>query len=121
MRLFVYGTLQSGEGNHRLLRAARMLGKRRTEARYTLLSLGAFPAMLGGGTTSVVGELYDVDDSTLAAVDRLEGHPHLYRRQRVHLLGGEAAEGYLLTAGRRGRRPIIEGGDWRRYRCESKL
>jgi gamma-glutamylcyclotransferase (GGCT)/AIG2-like uncharacterized protein YtfP len=120
VRLFVYGTLQSGEGNHRLLRAARLLGVRRTEARYTLVSLGAFPALLERGTTSVVGELYEVDDDTLAAVDRLEGHPHLYRRERVHLLGGEHVEGYLLARARGGRAPIIQDGDWRRYRCESK-
>jgi gamma-glutamylcyclotransferase (GGCT)/AIG2-like uncharacterized protein YtfP len=120
MRLFVYGTLQSGEGNHRLLRTSRLLGVRRTDARYTLVSLGAFPALLEGGATSVVGELYEVDGDTLAAVDRLEGHPHLYRRERVQLLGGERAEGYLLAGGRRERTPVIRHGDWRRYRCESR-
>ena len=40
MKVFVYGTLLSGEGNHRHLRGARMLAVRRTEPRYTLVSLG---------------------------------------------------------------------------------
>ncbi|MGH7295035.1 MAG: gamma-glutamylcyclotransferase family protein [Polyangiaceae bacterium] len=76
--------------------------------------------MLDDGATSVTGELYDVDERTLGAVDRLEGHPHFYRRAPVHLLGGDAAQGYLLAQPPRGQAPVIESGDWRRYRCESK-
>jgi gamma-glutamylaminecyclotransferase len=120
VRLFVYGTLLSGEGNHRVLRGARLLGMRRTEPRYTLVSLGAFPALLQGGTSSIAGEVYEVDDATLAAVDRLEGHPHLYRRTAVSLLGGERVDGYVLARARRDRPPVIKSGDWRDYRCASK-
>ena len=48
MKIFVYGTLLSGEGNHRQLRGARPLAVRRTEPRYTLVSLGPYPALLDG-------------------------------------------------------------------------
>jgi gamma-glutamylcyclotransferase (GGCT)/AIG2-like uncharacterized protein YtfP len=120
MRLFAYGTLLSGEGNHRVLGGSRLLGLRRTEPRYTLVSLGAFPALLVGGETSVAGEVFEVDDDTLAAVDRLEGHPHFYRRIRVRLLGGESVQGYVLARVRKGTYPMIKSGDWREFRCASK-
>jgi gamma-glutamylcyclotransferase (GGCT)/AIG2-like uncharacterized protein YtfP len=121
MRLFVYGSLLSGECNHRVLGTSRLLGVRRTEPRYRLLSLGAFPALLSRGKTSVLGEVYEVDDATLAAVDRLEGHPHLYRRTSVVLLGGESVQGYVLARVRRGTYPLIKSGDWREFRCASRL
>ncbi len=117
MRLFVYGSLLSGEGNHGRLGASRLIGEARTEPRYTLVSLGAFPALLGGGTTSVAGEVYDVDADTLVALDAFEGHPRFYRRERVVLLGDDGAESYVLPRVRGGTYPIIVGGDWREFRC----
>jgi gamma-glutamylcyclotransferase (GGCT)/AIG2-like uncharacterized protein YtfP len=120
MRLWVYGTLLSGEGNHRRLGASRLLGVHRTEPRYTLVSLGAFPALLEGGETSVLGEVYEVDGATLAGVDEFEGHPHFYRRSNVVLLGGESAHGYVLVRVRNGTYPLITSGDWREFRCASK-
>jgi gamma-glutamylcyclotransferase (GGCT)/AIG2-like uncharacterized protein YtfP len=120
MKLFVYGTLLSGEGNHRRLSASRLLGAQRTEPRYTLISLGRFPALLEGGDTSVSGEVYEVDALTLAALDQLEGHPHFYRRTSLALLGGESVQGYVLARVLNATYPLIPGGDWREYRCASK-
>jgi gamma-glutamylcyclotransferase (GGCT)/AIG2-like uncharacterized protein YtfP len=116
MRLLGYGTLLSGEGNHRVLASSRLIGVRRTEPRYTLISLGPFPALLERGEASVSGEVYEVDDAVLASVDRLEGHPHFYRRTRVLLLGGEQVQGYVLAHPRKGTYPLIKGGDWREFR-----
>ncbi len=120
MKVFVYGTLLSGEGNHRQLRGARMLAVRRTEPRYTLVSLGPYPALLAGGTTSVTGEVYDVDDDLLRALDRFEGVPSVYRRERIHLLGGESVAGYLLARPRAKSYEVISSGDWREFKCASK-
>jgi gamma-glutamylcyclotransferase (GGCT)/AIG2-like uncharacterized protein YtfP len=118
MRLFVYGTLLSGEGSHTRLGRSRMVAEEVcTEPRYTLISLGLFPAMLEGGKTSVWGEVYEVDDATLAAVDWFEGHPTVYRRTWVHLRGGESVQGYVLARRRAGSYPLITSGDWRDFRC----
>ena len=120
MKVFVYGTLLSGEGNHRQLRGARMLAVRRTEPRYTLVSLGPYPALLAGGTTSVTGEVYDVDDDLLRALDRFESVPSLYRRERIRLLGGESVDGYVLARLRAKSYEVIASGDWREHRCASR-
>lgn len=119
-RLFVYGTLQEGCGNHRYLAGARLLRRARTRPEYTLVSLGGFPGLLDGGGTAVVGEVYAVDDRMLAAIDRLEGHPHFYERVSVRLARRLRAEGYVLRSGAKERYPLIGSGDWRSYQCGSR-
>jgi gamma-glutamylcyclotransferase (GGCT)/AIG2-like uncharacterized protein YtfP len=118
VNVFVYGTLLSGEPNHDRLRGARLLASTRTEPRYTLLSLGPYPALVEGGDTSVTGEVYDVDDDLLRALDRFEGVPSLYRRVPIRLLGGSVAQGYALAreASRSKKHRLIPSGDWREYR-----
>lgn len=118
-RIFAYGTLMRGMGNHRFVDSARFLGACRTVKRYTLLSLGEFPGMTEGGCTAVIGELYAVDDATLAALDRLEGVPTFYRRVVVALAGRRPAQAYVLPSGSAQSFPIIVTGDWRRFRCGS--
>ena len=117
-RVFVYGTLLSGEPNHRLLADAELVGEARTEAAFDLVSLGAFPAMVPGGGTAIAGEVYEVDPQTLDALDRLEGHPRFYRRHAVRLDDGGEVLAYLLTPDQVRGRPRITSGDWRRERKE---
>jgi gamma-glutamylcyclotransferase (GGCT)/AIG2-like uncharacterized protein YtfP len=116
VNVFVYGTLLSGEPNHDRLRGARLVASVRTEPRYTLLSLGPYPALIEKGTTSVAGEVYEVDDDLLRALDRFEGVPGLYVRVPIHLLGGSVAHGYVLARARRKKHLPIPGGDWRQFR-----
>lgn len=115
-RVFVYGTLLPGEGNHELLRGARRVGPARTLPRYRLHDLGAYPALVAGGATAVVGEVWEVDDVTLAALDRLEDHPDYYRREPVALDGEAPAEGYLLPVAHVAGTPVIHAGDWCAHR-----
>ena len=111
-RVFVYGTLRAGEPNHDLLQHQALVARARTEAAFELVSLGSFPAMVTGGTTAVVGEVYEVDPLTLAALDELEGHPRFYRRTPVRLEGGDEVLAYLLSPERARGRPRIPSGDW---------
>ena len=117
-RVFVYGTLLDGEPNHRLLATAAFVGEARTEPAFLLVSLGAFPAMVTGGQTAVTGEVYEVSDETLAALDRLEGHPHFYERRQIRLADGVEVLAYLLDEEQARGRPTITSGDWRQERKE---
>jgi gamma-glutamylcyclotransferase (GGCT)/AIG2-like uncharacterized protein YtfP len=95
-----------------------LIGQCRTAATYTLIDLGAYPALLGQGKTSVFGEIYEVDPATLASIDAFEGHPVLYRRILVRIIDGQTAAGYVLRQKRLALgRPVIASGDWRR-RCQ---
>lgn len=117
-RVFVYGTLLAGEGNHRLLATATLVGEARTEPAFELRDLGYFPGLVKGGACSVAGEVYEVDAPTLARLDALEGHPRFYRRARIALEGGALVETYLLTPEQVEGRPVIASGNWRSRRKE---
>jgi gamma-glutamylaminecyclotransferase len=81
--VFVYGTLKRGGSNHFFLRGQKFLGNVRTVAGFTLYSLGDYPGMVRAlsDATGVTGELWQVDDTALAELDRLEGVDEgLYQR-----------------------------------------
>lgn len=118
-KVFVYGTLKAGYGNHRsYLHSAEALGEASTVSRhYALLDLGAFPGAVRhreGG--QVHGELYRVDDATLRALDRLEGNGSFYQRQRVHVLTEEGTRHlawmYLLIDSSRYDDRVLHDGIW---------
>ncbi len=72
-----------------------------------MVSLGAYPGIIAGGSTAIVGEVYEVDEATLAELDRLEGHPEFYRRTEIALADGARVEAYVLPAeGHAGRSAI---------------
>ncbi len=130
--LFTYGTLLPGEPRHSILveAGAHRLGPATTDQGYALLDLGPFPALVKAKTGQVVGELYQIDQATLNYLDRIEGHPHFYRREPVfldpassRLVAGQIAISYFgHEAVRRGDQrpgpdlPIIASGDWRKRR-----
>ena len=75
-RVFVYGTLKRGYGNYRMfLRDAHFAGEAKTPPSYGMLSAGGFPVVMpvSWDGKAVAGELYHVDDRTLARLDGLEG------------------------------------------------
>jgi gamma-glutamylaminecyclotransferase len=115
-RLLVYGTLMTGEPNHHRLRGASLVGETLTTRGYTLYDLGPFPALVVGGHGNVPGELYEVDDETLAALDVLEGHPRFYQRAVVVLDDRTYAEAYVLTKDKVQGWPRIRSGSWRVHR-----
>ena len=114
--VFVYGTLLVGERNHRHLTGARLVGEARTKPAFWLHDLGPFPALVAGGEHAVLGEVYAVDEAVLAALDRLEDHPRLYRRTSIVLANRSSVETYLLTPKQVAGHPIIDSGSWRARR-----
>ncbi len=114
--VFVYGSLLAGEANHRVLRGATLLRATSTIAAFTLFDLGPYPALVAGGDTAVEGELYRVDPSLLARLDRFEDHPRLYRRGPIALACGAYAAAYFFVDEglARGCPPV--GASWRQFR-----
>lgn len=111
-RVFVYGTLKTGGENHRYLAGQRLLGAASTTEGYTLFSLGDYPGMVrsGGPGRQVLGELWEVDDACLRALDELEGVAEgLYERVPVALqppFASVPAETYLYRRSIAGRREL---------------
>jgi gamma-glutamylaminecyclotransferase len=110
---FVYGTLQAGEHNHHQLGASRFIRAARTCARFELVDLGPYPALIEGGATAVTGELYEVSAESFAALDAFEGVPELFRRVMIELEDGTRAYAYLFAGGALESAPRIKGGCWR--------
>lgn len=106
--VFVYGTLKSGKSNHKCLEGSAFLMK--ATARGILLDNGWYPMMIPGDGV-VHGEVYKVDDSTMARLDRLEGHPHVYRRERITLLDPKVTVWTYLWTGDR-TFPVVNDGVW---------
>ena len=111
--LFVYGVFLEGEPQHGALARARPLGRVATEATFDLVDLGQEPALVGGGTTAVQGELYEVAAADLAAIDVHHGHPLRYRRGPVRLVDGRVVDAHTITPDQSRGRRRIRSGDWK--------
>ena len=116
-RIFVYGTLKRGGGNHAYLAGQQFLGPARTPPGFTLFSLGDYPGMVRApdDTAGVAGELWAVDVGCLLRLDELEGVAEkLYERVAIRLappFADETAETYLYLHDLTGRPKI--GSEWR--------
>ena len=116
-RVFVYGTLLTGECN------ARWAGNARRQKAWTLGTIHdtgyGYPAYQKRGRTRIVGEVLTVGEDGFRSMDRLEGYPSLYRREqiRVHLVGGGQVLAWVYIMNRLpDGAPVIESGDWVAYR-----
>jgi gamma-glutamylcyclotransferase (GGCT)/AIG2-like uncharacterized protein YtfP len=80
--VFVYGSLKRGMANHHHMAAAVFQGTAWLQG-LALFDLGPFPMAIASGDPGhkLLGELYGVGPTHLAALDRFEGTPRLYRRQ----------------------------------------
>jgi gamma-glutamylcyclotransferase (GGCT)/AIG2-like uncharacterized protein YtfP len=78
----VYGSLKSGESNNGLLINSELLGSGTTLPGYNLLDFKAYPGAILG-TNIIKVEVWAVDSDTLSRLDRLESHPHFYKREEI--------------------------------------
>ena len=85
MKVFVYGTLKSGESNNPIMQGcgADFITKVRTLEPRKLVVQGLpylNPPEIEGGV-HVEGEIWEVPESMIWRLDQLEGHPRWYRRE----------------------------------------
>lgn len=110
--VFVYGTLKRGGKLHGYLENSRFLGE--GQIRGELVLLGWYPGLRENADKTVHGELFQIDDITLRALDRAEGTQYgLFERKLVEVLekdGGTVhAWAYFYAQPLRGE-PEIAGG-----------
>jgi gamma-glutamylaminecyclotransferase len=86
-RVFVYGTLKRGYPNNPLLEGSEFLGEAVTVLTYNAITVPAdnsFPLIMPDPRGKpVAGEIYTVDDATLARLDRLEREGRSYDRVMI--------------------------------------
>lgn len=121
-RVFVYGSLLSGLRYHYMMGDSRFLGVGLTRPRFTLHDLGAYPGITEGGATAIAGEIYEVDDARLAALDAFEDCPDMYERLLEPLAEGGTAWLYVLRAfDNLEHRPTVPSGSWRQWTTRDTL
>lgn len=93
-KVFVYGTLKSGEPNHFWITdvsngSARLLSAGETVEKYPLVTATRFniPFLLNlpGDGFRISGEIYEVDDEKLKQLDILEDYPRFYDRITIEV------------------------------------
>jgi len=104
MKLFVYGTLKRGWGNHSLIKEAdgKFLYKDFTKDKFCLSTVG-FPYMFRCASDCtyrgyVLGEVYLVPKTKIYLIDALEGHPEWYNREIIELQNGDKAWAYIMPS-----------------------
>jgi gamma-glutamylaminecyclotransferase len=93
-KVFVYGTLKKGSRSRGLDRwgeGADFIGHAVTSKPiFSLYDLGAFPAVGITGSNHIAGEVWSVNDDTMADLDRIEGYPAFYKRTQIDTTQGRA-------------------------------
>ncbi|BCU79323.1 gamma-glutamylcyclotransferase family protein [Luteolibacter sp. LG18] len=111
-RVFVYGTLRTGGSNHHRMAGATFIAPATVSGR--LYRIDWYPGVVLDPEAGLVsGEIYEVDDSRLAALDDYEGSE--YRRVETEALLTDGSSARVLIwewclevdESRR-----IPGGDW---------
>lgn len=100
-KIFVYGTLKSGEGNWRGIlkdkEDVKFIGEDVIKGNFTMVSLGGFPGVIphDEGNTNIHGQVFEVGENAFRNVEMLEGYPNFYNRMPVSTKYGRA-EMYIL-------------------------
>ena len=113
IKVFVYGSLKQGFGNHGCLRGSDYVGTDTLTGDYKMVSLGGFPGVThSDGEHTIHGEVYNVDLDGLAALDCLEGNGSFYTRARLRLDSDTECWVYLLPYDEYGHMDPILTGVW---------
>lgn len=113
--LIAYGTLMTGERNHRFCENAVSITP--CTIKGTLFDTGyGFPAFVPEGATEVKAELIEIHISAWADIDRLEGYPRLYDRRLypATLTDGTKIKAWVyIMVTLPPQAKVIPSGDWK--------
>lgn len=119
--VFVYGTLLSGLHNHYLLKDSLFIGYFESKQKMSMFCSGIPYVFTRPAKYSIKGEIYEVDDTVLARLDSLEGHPHWYKRSKKWFTNGvleKRAWIYIMPPENHlsDNCVLLKNGDFRSYR-----
>jgi gamma-glutamylcyclotransferase (GGCT)/AIG2-like uncharacterized protein YtfP len=104
-RLFIYGTLKRGHGRHHFLRQQTFVGEAVTEPHYRMYSLIAYPGLVAVEPHQgrpIRGEVWEVSDQRLPAIDEVEDvDAGIYARRYIELDGypSQTVQSYFFCGG----------------------
>ena len=110
--MFVYGRMKQGGADHSVLSESRFLGQAQTAPKYDLVDLGGLPGLTTEGGMVVQGEIYAVNEQTLASLDEFEDHPDTFHRDDLLLADGREVLGYVLPPTQAVGFPRLSSGTW---------
>jgi gamma-glutamylcyclotransferase (GGCT)/AIG2-like uncharacterized protein YtfP len=120
-RIFVYGSLRSGEYNNSLLETSEKVDDGYING-FELVSLGSYPCIVPlEGNNQVIGEVWDVDPKVFPSIEGMElGAGYVRQEVIAHTgEGGIPADVYVYAnPSRVASRPRVTHGDWCRRREE---
>ena len=96
-RVFVYGTLKREGSNSPLLAGSEFLGEAVTVVAYKMVAASVPVIMPDPSGRPVAGEVYSVDDATLARLDQLEHEGRSYDRVMIDAVLVQASGERLPT------------------------
>ena len=115
VQIIAYGTLMTGESNHRFCRNAVSIQPCTIQG--TLYDTGwGFPAFALCGDNTVKAELIEIPIEDWEGVDRLEGYPRMYDRQLIPatLPDNSTVEAWVYVMNELPKQAkVIAGGDWK--------
>jgi gamma-glutamylcyclotransferase (GGCT)/AIG2-like uncharacterized protein YtfP len=114
----VYGSLRKGLHNHSVIEDAEFIGQFETAPTFSLYDLGSFPGLKLEGQTSIVMDVYKVNEQIAKRVDRLEGYSEngvntFYDRTTIETPFGEAHTYIYIPKVYED--SLVKSGDWKKY------
>jgi gamma-glutamylcyclotransferase (GGCT)/AIG2-like uncharacterized protein YtfP len=96
VNILVYGTLMQGYRNHFLIENQKYLGNCKIKG-FEMYHVHSFPGVVEG-KGQIQGEVYQVDDSLLPALDKLESIGSMYDRKEVEIeIQGKSIKAWIYT------------------------
>jgi gamma-glutamylcyclotransferase (GGCT)/AIG2-like uncharacterized protein YtfP len=114
--LFVYGTLRIGGPANPLLKGSRLVEKAIRLPGYKMFNAGRYPfAIPATPESSIVGDLYEVDEKILEKLDKFEGNEY------VRKMDPALKCVIYLTKENTSELPEVKDGDWLIYARKHRI